>query len=43
MKPNKQITAEIFSAFIKCPTKGYLLASREDKPEAYFTDLQGEN
>src|SRR5271169_3489775 len=39
MEPIKQITAAIFSAFVKCPTKAYLLASGEQKPDAYFTEL----
>jgi len=39
MEPNKQITSAIFSAFVKCPTKAYLLASGEQMPDAYFTEL----
>ncbi|MGD0076330.1 MAG: hypothetical protein ABSD31_18640, partial [Candidatus Binataceae bacterium] len=39
MEPNKQITAVIFSAFVKCPTKAYLLASGEHKPDTYFTEV----
>src|SRR5277367_2121947 len=39
MEPNKQITAAIFSAFVKCPTKAYLLASGEQTPDAYFTEV----
>lgn len=39
MEHNKQITAAIFSAFVKCPTKAYLLASGEHKPDMYFTEL----
>jgi predicted RecB family nuclease len=39
MEPNKQITALIFSAFVKCPTKAYLLASCEQKPDTYFTEM----
>jgi hypothetical protein len=33
------ITATVFSAFIKCPTKAYLLAIGEHIPEAYFADI----
>src|ERR1700677_1799453 len=40
MELNKQITAAIFSAFVKCPTKAYLLASGEHTPDAYFTELR---
>ena len=39
MEPNKQVTAAIFSAFIKCPTKAYLLASCEHKLDAYFAEM----
>jgi predicted RecB family nuclease len=39
MEPIKQITAAIFSAFVKCPTKAYLLACGEQNPDAYFTEL----
>jgi hypothetical protein len=39
MEPNKQITAVIFYAFVKRPTKAYLLASHEHKPDTYFTEV----
>jgi guanylate kinase len=35
----KQITAAIFSAFIKCPTKAYLLASSEHRSDDYFAEM----
>jgi len=34
------ITAAVFSAFIKCPTKAYLLAIGEQAPGAYFADIE---
>ena len=39
MELNKQITSAIFSAFVKCPMKAYLLASGEQTPSTYFTEL----
>ncbi len=39
MGPPKQITDVVFSAFVKCPTKAYLLASCEHKPDSYFTEM----
>ncbi len=37
MEPKKQITAAVFSAFVKCPTKAYLLAVGEPLPDTYFS------
>ena len=40
MELDNQITAAGFSAFVKCPTKAYLLAIGEAAPKSYFTALQ---
>jgi len=40
MDAGNLITAAVFSAFINCPTKAYLLAIGEHAPEAYFADIQ---
>ena len=34
------ITAAVFIAFLKCPTKAYLLAIGEPAPATYFTDIE---
>jgi hypothetical protein len=39
MELDNQITAAGFSAFVKCPTKAYLLAISETAPESYFAAL----
>jgi predicted RecB family nuclease len=39
MDADKRITAAVFSAFVKCPTKAYLLASCEDRSDGYFTEI----
>src|SRR6516225_7391244 len=40
MNASNSITAAIFSAFIKCPTKAHLLAIGERAPNAYFADIE---
>jgi predicted RecB family nuclease len=37
---NNLITASLFSAFLKCPTKGYFLAVGETAPDTFFTDIE---
>ena len=40
MNATNSITAAVFSAFIKCPTKAYLLAIGAPAPSAYFADIE---
>jgi predicted RecB family nuclease len=40
MDASNSITAAVFLAFLKCPTKAYLLARDETAPDAFFTDTQ---
>ena len=40
MDANIPITAAIFSAFLKCPTKAHLMAIGEPAPGAYFADIE---
>ena len=40
MDTNDPITAEVFSAFLKCPTKAHLLAIGEPVPDTYFADIE---
>jgi hypothetical protein len=40
MDTNNSITAAVFAAFVKCPTKAYLLAIGEPAPGAYFADIE---
>lgn len=40
MDAGNPITAAVFSAFIKCRTKAYLLAIGERAPGAYFADIE---
>src|SRR6266446_4162085 len=40
MDASNPITAAVFSAFIKCPTKAHLLAIGEHAPGAYFADIE---
>jgi hypothetical protein len=40
MDAGNPITAAVFSAFIKCPTKAYLLAIGEHAPCTYFADIE---
>ena len=40
MDASNSITAPVFSAFIKCPTKAHLLAIGEHAPGTYFADIE---
>lgn len=42
MKTSDTVTAELFLAFLKCPTKAYLLAHAELLPETYFSNVETE-
>ena len=37
---NNSITAAVFIAFLKCPTKAHLLAIGEPAPATFFTDIE---
>jgi len=37
---DRQISALIFSAFLRCPTKARLLAIGEPAPETFFVDIE---
>jgi predicted RecB family nuclease len=40
MNASNQISAAVFSAFVKCPTKAHLLAIGEPAPGAFFVDIE---
>jgi predicted RecB family nuclease len=40
MSANNLITATIFSAFLKCPTKAHLLVISEPNSETFFADIE---
>jgi len=40
MDASNSITAAVFSAFIKCPTKAHLLAIGEPPPGTFFADIE---
>jgi hypothetical protein len=40
MGPTSQISAVIFSAFLKCQTKAHLSAIGEPAPGAFFVDIE---
>jgi hypothetical protein len=40
MDANNSITAAVFFAFLKCPTKAHLLAIGEPAPTTFFTDIE---
>jgi hypothetical protein len=40
MDTNKQITAAVFSAFLKCPLKAYLLSVGDAAPGTFFADIK---
>jgi hypothetical protein len=40
MNTNNSITAAVFTAFLKCPTKAHLLAIGERAPDTYFADIE---
>ena len=39
MNTSDSITAAVFTAFLKCPTKAYLLVIGESAPATFFTDI----
>ena len=43
MDENNGITAAVFSAFLKCPTKAHLVAIGEPAPSAFFADIEAHN
>jgi hypothetical protein len=40
METNDTVTAALFSAFLKCPTKAYFQAHGEIPPETYFCNVE---
>ena len=40
MDTNNSITAAVFIAFLKCPTKAHLLAIGDPAPATFFTDIE---
>jgi hypothetical protein len=40
MDASNSITAAVFSAFIKCPTKAHLLAIGESPPGTFFAEVE---
>jgi predicted RecB family nuclease len=42
MDRSDPITAGVFAAFLKCPTKAHLLMIGESSPGAFFTDIQAQ-
>jgi hypothetical protein len=40
MDASNPITAAVFSAFLKCPTKAHLLAIGESTPSSYFVNIE---
>jgi hypothetical protein len=40
MDANNKITASIFSAFLKCPTKAHLMSIGEPAPGTHFADIE---
>ena len=40
MDASNPITAAVFSAFLKCPTKAHLLAIGEPAPSSYFVNIE---
>src|SRR5208337_1500220 len=40
MDASDSITAAVFSAFVKCPTKAHLLAIGERPPGSFFADIE---
>lgn len=43
MDTSNAITAAVFSAFLKCPTKAHLVAIGEPAPGAFFADIEAHN
>src|SRR5712671_5697056 len=40
MDTSNSITAAVFIAFLKCPTKAHLLSIGEPAPATFFTDIE---
>src|SRR5437763_1602846 len=41
MDTSTKITAAVFAAYLKCPTKAYLTASGEKSPDTFLADTRG--
>jgi hypothetical protein len=41
MDTSANITAAVFAAYLKCPTKAYLTAHGEKPPDTFFADTRG--
>jgi hypothetical protein len=41
MDKSANITATVFTAYLKCPTKAYLIAHGEQPPDTFFADARG--
>src|SRR5262249_8098981 len=41
MDASANITAAVFAAYLKCPTKAYLMAHREKSPDTFVADACG--
>ena len=41
MDTSANVTAAIFAAYLKCPTKAYLTAHGEKAPDTFFADIRG--
>ena len=41
MHRSVDITAGVFAAYLRCPTKGYLIAHGEDPPDAFIAVTRG--
>jgi hypothetical protein len=41
MVPSANITAAVFAAYLKCPTKAYLTANAETPPDTFLDDARG--
>src|SRR3954464_2619260 len=41
MDTSVDITASVFEAYLKCPTKAFLTAHKENPPDTFFADLHG--
>ena len=40
MDTSGNITAAVFAAYLKCPTKAYLLVHGEDPPDTFVADTR---
>ena len=40
METGYSITAAVFAAFLRCPTKAYLLTMGEPTPHSFFADIE---